>query len=132
MNVFDCCMLFHLKFHRYFTQSQILCCDVKGYSYGRILSSCSINNGGVCDVTQGDRTYSSRYKGLIAKLTNLKYDVLMTCLDRDIQISKHKQFRHSNEINMKIVHIRFLRNHWFSNWKLPEFCKKLPVASGSF
>ena len=88
------------------------------------------NNGGVCDVTQGDRIYSSQMKGLIAKVTNLKYDVLMTCLDRDIQISRYKQFRHNNEINMKISHVQFLRNHWFSNRKLPESCRKLAIASG--
>jgi hypothetical protein len=46
-------------------------------------------NGGVCDVTQEDRTCSVQIKGLVAKLTNLKYHVLMACLDRDIQISKY-------------------------------------------
>ena len=69
------------------------------------------NNGGVCDVAQGDRTYSGQIKGPIGNLTNLKYDVLMACLDQDIQISRYQQFRHSNEINMKIFHIRFLSNH---------------------
>ena len=39
----------------------------------------------VCDATYGDRTYLGQIKGPIAKLTNLKYDVLMACLDRDIQ-----------------------------------------------
>ena len=31
---------------------------------------------------------------------------------------------------MKIFHIRFLRNHWLSNRKLSESCKKLAIASG--
>ena len=84
------------------------------------------------DASQGDRTYSGQIKGLIAKVTNLKYDVFIACLDRDIQISRYKQFRYSNEINMKISHIRFLRNHWLSNQKLPEPCRKLAFASGSF
>ena len=84
----------------------------------------------MCDITPGNRTYSDQIKSLIAKLTNLKYDLLMPCLDRDIQISRYKQFRHSNEINVKIVYIRFLRNHWFSNRKLPESCRKLAIASG--
>ena len=39
--------------------------------------SCMSNNGGVCDVTQGDRTYSGQIKGLVAELTNLTYDVLI-------------------------------------------------------
>ena len=68
-------------------------------------------------------------KRLIAKLIKLKYDVLMTCLDRDIQISRYKQFKQSNQISMEIFHIRFLSNHWFSNRKLPESCRKLAVAS---
>ena len=63
------------------------------------------------DVTQEDSMYSNQIKDLIARLTNLEYDVLMACLDRDVQISRYKQFGHSNEINMKIFHIRFLRNH---------------------
>ena len=87
-------------------------------------------NGGVCGVTQGDRTYSGQIKGLIAKLTNLKYDMLMACLDRDVQISRYKRFGHSNKINMKIFHIRFLRNHWFLNRKFPESFRKLAIASG--
>ena len=84
----------------------------------------------MCNVIEGDRTYSGQIKGLIAKLTNLKYDMLMACLDRDIQISRYKRLKHSNEINMKIFHIRFLRNHWVLNRKLPESCRKLPIASG--
>ena len=87
------------------------------------------NNGGVCDVTQENRTYSGQIKGLIAKLTNLKYDLLLACLDRDIQISKYKQFRYNDKINMKSFRIRFLKNHWFSNRKLPESCRKLAIAS---
>ena len=94
------------------------------------MNSNLIYNGGVCDVTQGGRVYLGQSEDLITKLTNLKYDVLMACLDRDIQISRNKQFRHSNEINVKIFHIRFLRNYWFSNRKLPESCRKLAIASG--
>ena len=56
----------------------------------------------------------------------------MACLDRDIQISRYKQFKHSNKINMKIFHIQFLKNNWFLNRKLPESCRKLAMASGSF
>ena len=44
---------------------------------GLLHSETDINHGGVCDVTQGDRTYSGQTKGFIGKLTNLKYDVLM-------------------------------------------------------
>ena len=54
----------------------------------------------------------------------------MTFLDGDIQISRYKQFRHSNEINIKIFHIQFLKNDWFSNRKLSECCKKLAIVSG--
>ena len=56
------------------------------------------HNGGLCDVTQGDRSYTGQIKDLIAKLISLKYDLLMACLGRDIQISKHKQFRSGNEM----------------------------------
>ena len=83
----------------------------------------------MCGVTQEDRIYSSQIKGLIAKLTNLKYDMLIACLDRDIQISRYIQFRQSNEISMKIFHIRFLRNRWFSNRKLSGSCRKLAITS---
>ena len=80
----------------------------------------------MCNVTQGDRTYSGQIKGLIDKLTNLKYDMLMAFLNRDIQISRYKQFRHSNESN---IHIQFLRNQWFSNGKFLLSCGKLAIAS---
>ena len=53
----------------------------------------------------------------------------MACRHQDIQISRYEQFRHSNEINMKIFHIRFFRNHWFSNWKILESCRKLVIVS---
>ena len=52
--------------------------------------------------------------------------MFMAFLNRDIQISRYKQFRHSNEIN---IHIQFLRNHWFSNGKLLESYRKLAIAS---
>ena len=74
------------------------------------------DNEGVCDVAQEDKTHSGQIIVLTPQLTNLMYDVLMACLDQNIQISRYTYFRHSNEIKMRTFHIQFLINHRFSYW----------------
>ena len=63
------------------------------------------DNEGVRDATQEDKTHSDQIIVLTSQLTNLMYDVLMTCLDRNTQISRYTYFRHSDEIKMRIFHI---------------------------
>jgi hypothetical protein len=43
------------------------------------------DNGTVCTVKQDGRPYGVQMVALTEKLTNLKYELLMACLDRDIQ-----------------------------------------------
>ena len=55
------------------------------------------NNGDVCLVRFKNGTYSGQMKALTAKLTHLKYDVLMVFLDKDPWISRSVKFRYKNE-----------------------------------
>jgi hypothetical protein len=47
------------------------------------------NNGTVCTVEQIGRACGVKMITLIEKLTNLKYDLLLAYLERDIRISRH-------------------------------------------
>ncbi len=46
-------------------------------------------NGTVCTVKQIGRACGVKMITLIEKLTNLKYELLMAYLERDIRISRH-------------------------------------------
>jgi hypothetical protein len=49
----------------------------------------AFNNGTVCTVKQDGRPYRVQMITLTHKLMNLKYELLMAYLDRDIRISRH-------------------------------------------
>ena len=66
-----------------------------------LLENDSSYNGGSRPVSDKDRTCSGQIKALIEKLSNLKYYVLIQCLEQIIEISRYTWCWYKNEWSWK-------------------------------